>query len=57
MLHQFAGLAIYTLGYAERYDLYFNLEKIIYQGQVCKNHVYSVISIIRSGALSLAFSL
>jgi len=57
MLHQFAGLAIYTLGYAERYDLYFNFEKILYEGQVCKYRIYSVNSIIRSGASSPAFSL
>jgi hypothetical protein len=32
MLHQFMGLAIYSLGYAERFDLYFNLEKIVWEG-------------------------
>jgi hypothetical protein len=34
MTMQLLGLAIHSLGYAERYDLYFNLDKIIWEGQV-----------------------
>ena len=56
MLQQFAGLAIYSLGYAERYDLYFNLDKIIWEGQVRTYVIYTVYFISRSGAFLLVFS-
>lgn len=34
MSHQLVGLVIGSLDYFSRYDLYFNLEKIIYEGEV-----------------------
>lgn len=34
MVHQVAGLVIESLGYFSRYDLYFNLEKIVSGGEV-----------------------
>lgn len=34
MTMQIAGLALHSLGYADRYDLYFSLDKILWEGQV-----------------------
>lgn len=36
MMQQLIGLAIHSMGYAERYDLYFNLDKIVFEGQVSR---------------------
>jgi hypothetical protein len=34
MIHQLLGLAIQYGDYFSRYDLYFNFEKIFYEGEV-----------------------
>lgn len=34
MLLQLVGLGLHSLGYADRYDLYFNFDKIVFEGQV-----------------------
>ena len=34
MIMQLVGLAVHSMGQADRYDLYFNLEKIVFEGQV-----------------------
>lgn len=34
MIHQLIGLAMEYTGYFSRYDLYFNFDKIFYEGQV-----------------------
>lgn len=42
---QIVGLALHSLGYADRYDFYFSLDKIFLEGQV-------LIFTLRYGALS-----
>ena len=34
MILQLIGFGINTMGYADRYDLYFNFDKIVYEGQI-----------------------
>lgn len=44
MLQQLVGLAIHSMGYAERYDLYFSIDKILWEGQVSTHHPTQPIS-------------